>query len=71
MKIVVFGLNKNVIELVDMLIDNNFDVLCLIPPTGKKGSVYIKERLFGKKKIKVPIFNTENINKINFVKKIK
>ena len=46
MKIVVFGLNKNVIELVDMLIDNNFDVLCLIPPTGKKGSVYIKERLF-------------------------
>ena len=71
MKIVIFGFNKNVIALVDMLVDNNFDVLCLIPPIEKKSSVYTKERLFGKKKIKVPIFNTENINEIDFVKKIK
>ena len=66
MKIVIFGFNKNVIALVDMLVDNNFDVLCLIPPIEKKSSVYTKERLFGKKKIKVPIFNTENINENTF-----
>ena len=71
MKIVIFGFNKNVIALIDMLVDNNFDVLCLVPPIEKKSSVYTKKRLFGKKKIKVQIFNTENINQIDFVKKIK
>ena len=71
MKIVVFGLNRNVIELVDMLVDNNFEVQCLIPPVEKKNSQYTQDRLFGKKKIKIPIFNTENINEMDFIKKIK
>ena len=71
MKIVVFGLNRNVIQLVDMLIDNNFEVQCLIPPTEKKNNQYAQDRLFGEKKIKIPIFNTENVNQIDFIKKIK
>ena len=52
MKIVVFGLNRNVLELIDMLIDGGHEILSLIPPTKKKNSDYTKDRLFGKKKNK-------------------
>ena len=71
MKIVVFGLNRNVIDLVDMLIDNNFEVQCIIPPTEKKSSQYTQDKLFGIQKIKIPIFNTDNINGTDFIQKIK
>ena len=36
MKIVVFGLNRNVLELIDMLVDGGHEILSLIPPTEKK-----------------------------------
>ena len=71
MKIIIFGLNRNVVELVDMLVDNDYEILCIVPPTERKSTEYTKERLFGKKKIKVPIINTKNINEIKFVQKIK
>ena len=60
MKIIIFGLNRNVVELVDMLVDNDYEILCIVPPTERKNTEYTKERLFGKKKIKVPIIPKNN-----------
>ena len=71
MKIVVFGLNRNVLELIDMLVDGGHEILSLIPPTEKKNSDYTKDRLFGKKKIKISILHTKNINELDFIKQIK
>ncbi len=71
MKIIIFGLNRNVLDLVDTLVNNNFEIQCIIPPTEKKSSTYTKDRLFGKQKINIPIFDTNNINDKDFIKKIK
>ena len=71
MKIIVFGLNRNVLELIDMLVDGGHEILSLIPPTEKKNSDYTKDRLFGKKKIKISILHTKNINEADFIKQIK
>ena len=64
MKIIVFGLNRNVLELIDMLVDGGHEILSLIPPTEKKNNDYTKDRLLVRKKLRYQFYTPKILTRL-------
>ena len=71
MKLLIFGYGKNVFRLSDRLVDANYKILCLVPPTEQKTFVLGETRKYGCTKIKIPLIRTNNINSLEFIRKIR
>ncbi len=70
MKILIFGFNKNVVKLIELLIDAKYDVLGIVPSIEQETFTYAENRKYGLEQKIIPLFKTKNINDPNFIKTI-
>ena len=47
MKILIFGFNKNVVKLIELLIDAKYDVLGIVPSIEQETFTYAENRKYG------------------------
>ena len=70
MKLLIFGFNKNIFQLVDLLVDSKHEVLGIIPTIEQETFVYAENRKYGSEKLKIPLIKTKDVNDSYFIEKI-
>ena len=70
MKLLIFGFNKNVTRLVELLVNANYDILGIVPTIEQETFTYAEKQRYGSEKLEIPLLKTKNINDENFIEKI-